>query len=235
MKNWVLIASVFCFSPSALCQSDLGPPATVVAGLRSDDPKVKATLARLLRLKQFEPQRDLGACDIRADATKLDEHGGTSVLQVKCDNEVNVVVLREHGPISEVIDSQYFRSANGRPSVGFVSLITPTEHEIVIHNVTSSSDNRYFAPFLVLRLIGNKLLVVFSSRGARENLKTTFTTIPASERQSGGISEETILNVGHYYVIHRSFVWSDDRNAFVQDGAPKLGRADDLYSAAFNF
>lgn len=202
MKNWVLIASAFCFSPSAPCQSDLGPPATIVAGLRSDDPKAKATLAGLLMLKHFDPERDLGACDIRADATKLDEHGGTSVLQVKCDNEVNVVVLREHGPISEVIDSQYFRSANGWPSVGFESLIRPTEDEIIIHNVTAASDNRNFAHLLVLRLIGNKLLVVFSSpesdatvsaSGARENLRTTSTTIPASERQSGGIKEETIL------------------------------------------
>jgi len=217
------------FYPSAtngFPQADLGPPATVVTGLKSGDERNQAYLAGLLGLRQSGSGLNYRDCDIRANATKLDAHDKISVLQVWCDSELNIVVLKEHGGLSEVLASRYFLVTRDHSRIELASLIHPTSQELVIHNVSVPS-NTHQSHFLVLRLVKAHLEVIFSgiesgidTRAGDKpcKLSTTFTILPASGSQSGRIVEEAAAVGSHSYVVHRSFSWSEDWQAFVEDG-----------------
>jgi hypothetical protein len=107
-------------------------------------------------------------------------------------------------------------------------------HEIVVHNAATVSGNLYEAYFVVLRLVDGRLHVAFNGLEtaaeprigtARRSQKSTFTMIPASSKQSGEISQAgTVENGKQAYVIRRSFGWSEDLQAFVENEVPSVQR-----------
>ena len=222
-------------SSLALCQEDLGPPTAIVAGLRSENKETQTRVAKLLDLN-FAPTRDFRNCDIRHDPAMLDEQGRTFVLQIKCKNDINVVVLRDHGGLSEVLSSRGFRAASDHWSVAFTSLIGPSVQEIMIHNVALSPGTDHKSYFLVLRLAGRNLEVVFSAleavavhqpSGTGYRQESKFTTVPASEARPGEIGELAIVQSdGRTFAIRRSFGWSEGLQAFVELEAPTVHPAD---------
>jgi len=232
-RNGTPVAAVLLLTSSlALCQADLGPPASIVAGLQSKNEETRSTVAKLLDLKQSAPTQDYRTCDIRHDTARLDEQGGVFVLQIKCKNDVDVVVLRNHGGLSEVLSSRGFHAASDHWGVEFASLIGPSMQEIVIHNAALSPGADHKSYFLVLRLAGKRLEVVFSAieavvapqlpgTGFRQQSK--FTTVPASEAAPGAIGELTTVQTdGRTFAVRRSFGWSENLRAFVELEAPTI-------------
>lgn len=210
----------------------MGPPASIVAGLQAGNEETQATLARQLGLTHFAPSQNYRNCDIRADAPKLDERGGTSVLQIKCKNDVEVIALRDHGGISEVLASRHLYAASHRWRIEFASLIGPSVQQVVIHNAATSPNAREGSYFLVLRLADKELTVLFSaletSSSAPRDGKTylqesTFSTVPASGTRMGEIGEHATVQTGERtYAIRRSFCWSESLLAFVEVAVPNV-------------
>jgi hypothetical protein len=230
----VITASLFAAvllgtSPITASQSDLGPPKSIVAGLQSEDKRAQATIANLLLLSNVAPTQDFRDCDLRADT--LDERAEYSTLQIKCGDGVNLVVLRSHGSLSEVLSSRYIDAASVGWRVAFVSLISPSTKEIVIHNADSDGAG-HESYFLVLALAGKELNIVFSApensdadrwRSDSYSEERVFTTSPATESRRGGISESATVRIGGLeYTIRRSFGWSDNLKLFVEVGLPTI-------------
>jgi hypothetical protein len=130
------------------------------------------------------------------------------------------------------LDSRYFYAAYDRTKVEFVSLVRHPIKEIAIRNAATVSGNVYESYCLALRLVNGKLQVVFSSLengveprigGVSRNQESSFSFKPATEAESGEIIQAATIGRGkHSYRIERSFAWSDDWEAFIEDGVARV-------------
>jgi len=232
MKPFAIIVFLLCLSALAVCQDDLGLPESIADGLKSGDQKTQSKLAYQLRFRNFDPDQDFKLCDIHVDDIRLDERGGTSVLQVKCGYNLNVVVLRRTQASAQLLDSRYFYAAYDRLRLEFASLVRPPLKELVVHNAATVSGNVYESYFLVLRLADEKLHVVLSrlengseprTGGAARLQKSEFVVRPVADTRAAEIEETATISIGkRSYLVRRSFTWSEDWGAFVEDGVADL-------------
>jgi len=227
MKLTALLCLLLCFVTASFSQS-MGTPEDIVKGLKSGGQKIQLTLAKQLGLTGFDPQQNFRDCDVSARDAKLDESNNTSVLQVQCGSDLNIVVLRYHDAVSESLDTKYFYVPYDY-KVELASVLRPSTQEIIIHNAATVSGNLYEAYFIVLRLTKfGKLEVVLSSLetgmephvgGTPRDEKSTFTIIAASATDSGEIHQVATIEIGsHSYTIRRIFEWSDEWQRFVETG-----------------
>jgi hypothetical protein len=231
MKRIALFCLLLLSGISAWGQkSDSWSPESLVTALKTSNRDTQSVLAKKLGIQQlFDPQQGFDNCEVGAKAAKLDKYRETSVLTVKCGYDLSVIVLAKPPDATWTkIDSMDFYAAYDRLTLEPASLIHAPLQELVIHNAAGVSGSVYQAYFLVARLLGDRLTIVFSTLetaqephfgGVPRHQDSTITFSPARGNEGGEISQTAKIEIGeHSYIIRRSFSWDPNIQAFVEDG-----------------
>lgn len=245
-QHWTrkgVISAVLIFALAAFanpCAAQLfGSPDELILRLRTADVAEQARLARALHLHSYKRDAGFGECGIRLLKAQLKPQTNTSLIQVKCGDEVDLVALEQSDNGWSWVDSVPLSDAYDKLRVDVTSLLGPPVQQVIVHNhCTAHGSGIYYAHFLVLALVSGRLEVIFSALergveapydGAVREESSAFTLSPSTGDTRAIITDTTTYHVGkRSFSVQRSFVWDDGLRAFVAEAVDsvRFGKAD---------
>lgn len=215
--------------------SSLLAPEELAARLRQGDRDEQSRLASLLRLHTYDQRTGFTNCEVSVMRANLRPEGNTSLVQVRCGYNVDLIALEQGNGQWEWLDTVPLWAVYDRLTIEITGLVDPPAQEIVVHNsCTLHGTGLYYGHFLVLKLIAGRLRVIFNALeqgveapydGPSREQSSTFKLTPRSGKNSATIEETAQYKFGRAsYTIVRRSLWDDSLKTFLTEVISEVKR-----------
>lgn len=210
-------------------------PEAIANTLRTGTSIARITLARKIGISDSDLGNGLDQCRTQIDHQHLEEATETSILRVKCGDDLYLVLFgRKSGAQWRILDSMSLYDAYDKATLEYLSLIRLSTKEIVVHNAATASGNLYQAYFLVIRVAHGRFrtaLVLLETAtephigSSARNEKSTIAVQSATTSQVGEINQAAHLTIGSQsFQVQSSFAWNEMLHAFAKDSTDQISQ-----------